>query len=419
LQFLTEYGLFLAKTLTLVVALLFVVMMLLTNAGRHKSEGKPKGHLNVVKLNDELEDLKEDLRHEILDEELLKLEAKEEKKKDKAEKKAKLKALKARSKAAALVAAEAEAEESGETSGSVLDTNTAAATTVDPIAVGPSGVDQPTATGTVSAGPAVESLDPDDRKRIFVMSFDGDTAASEVDDLRQVITAVLQVARSGVDEVMLRLESPGGMVHAYGLAASQLARLRKHNIRLTICVDKVAASGGYMMACIANHLIAAPFAYIGSIGVLVQLPNVHRLLKDHKVDFEMITAGEYKRTLTTFGENTDADRAKVQEEVDEMHTLFKDFIHTHRPALDLALVATGEVWSGSQALTKGLVDALDTSDEWLVAHCKDADVYEVSWELKRRFADRLSSMLEGSLRLAITKTLTQWLHRADKEKFFS
>jgi len=366
IEFFTEYGLFLAKTLTLVLAFLFVVMMLAANATRNKSEGKPKGHVTVCKLNNELEDMKEDIRHEILDEELLKQEAKEQKKKDKAEKKARRKALK----------------------------------------------NESLADGDVSEN-------PEGRKRVFVLDFDGDTAATAVEELRHMVTAVLQVARSGRDEVMLRLESPGGMVHAYGLAASQLARLRKHGVALTICVDKVAASGGYMMACIANRLLAAPFAYIGSIGVLVQLPNVHRLLKDNKIDYEMITAGEYKRTLTTFGENTQEDRAKVQEEVDEMHTLFKEFILEYRPGLDVAKVATGEVWSGSQALTRGLVDAIDTSDEWLLEKCRDSDVYEIGWEHKRKLTDKLGQWLEGSIAGAVKRALTEALHRAEKEKFFS
>ena len=265
MEFLTDYGLFLAKTLTLVLAILFVFIVLIANASRHKSEGKHKGHITVTKLTDEFDDLRDYIRLEVLDDDVLKAEAKAEKKKDKEEQKARRKASK-----------EASAEP--------------------------------------------------ERKRIYVLEFDGDVAASEVEDLRHIITAILAVARPELDAVMLKLESPGGMVHSYGLAASQLARLRKHNIHLTICVDKVAASGGYMMACIANNLIAAPFAYIGSIGVLVQLPNVHRLLKDNKVDYEMITAGEYKRTLTTFGENTDKGREKVQEEVDEMHLLFKSFI---------------------------------------------------------------------------------------------
>jgi serine protease SohB len=361
LEFLSDYGLFLAKTLTLVIAVL-VVLALVLNASRHKAEGKEKGIIHVLKLNEELEHMKDDIRHEVLDEDVLKAEAKAKRKTEKAERKAKRQALK----------------------------------------TAPEGTEEA----------------PPGRKRIYVLDFDGDTRASEVDELRHTITAVLAVARPDVDEVMLRLESPGGMVHAYGLAASQLARLRKHKVALTICVDKVAASGGYMMACIADKLLAAPFAFIGSIGVLVQLPNVHRLLKDNKIDFEMITAGEYKRTLTTFGENTDKDRQKVQEEVDEMHGLFKDFIHQFRPQLDLVQVATGEVWTGTQALEKGLIDALDTSDEWLVAQCEEADVFGVSWEQKRKISERLSELFEGSLSRALHKALYGVLQRSDKEKFF-
>ena len=357
MEFLTEYGLFLAKTVTLVLALVFVIAIV-ANASRHKVEGKHKGEIHVTKINDELERLRDDLRHEVLDEDTLKAIAKADKKQDKLDKKAQRKALK-------------------------------------------------------------ENAAEPERKRVYVLDFDGDTHASEVEELRHTITAVLEVARPELDSVMLKLESPGGMVHSYGLAASQLARLRKHKIHLTICVDRVAASGGYMMACIADHLIAAPFAYIGSIGVLVQLPNVHRLLKDNKVDFEMITAGEYKRTLTTFGENTEKDREKVQEEVDEMHQLFKDFIHEYRPSLDVGAVATGEVWSGTQALTKGLIDVVDTSDEWVATQCHDADVYEVVWEQKRKITDRLSALLEGSVTRVFQKGIFGWLQRADKEKFFS
>lgn len=358
MEFLTEYGLFLAKTLTLVLAVVFLLSVIVSNAARNRGEGKHKGEIHVTKINDELERMRDDIRHEVLDEDTLKVMAKEEKKQDKADRKAQRKALK-------------------------------------------------------------ENVAEPERKRIYVLEFDGDTEASEVEELRHTITAVLEVARPELDAVMLKLESPGGMVHAYGLAASQLARLRKHKIHLTICVDRVAASGGYMMACIADNLIAAPFAYIGSIGVLVQLPNVHRLLRDNKVDFEMITAGEYKRTLTTFGENTEKDREKVQEEVDEMHQLFKDFIHEYRPSLDVGAVATGEVWSGTQALTKGLIDDVDTSDEWVAINCQNSDVYEVVWEQKRKITDRLSALIEGSLAKAAQKAVFGLLHRADKEKFFS
>ena len=244
-----------------------------------------------------------------------------------------------------------------------------------------------------------------------MLDFHGDPRASQVEELRKAITAVLAVIRPDKDEIMLRLESPGGMVHAYGLAASQLARIRQQEIPLTICVDKVAASGGYMMACLGTKIIAAPFAYIGSIGVLLQLPNFNRLLKKKDVDFEMITAGEYKRTLTIFGENTDQGREKMTAEIQETHELFKDFVHEYRPVLDINQVATGESWFGKKALALNLVDEIGTSDEYIVNACKDADVYSVIYEKKKNLADRLSKSVEN----ALDSSLMKWLHRSPQD----
>jgi serine protease SohB len=208
------------------------------------------------------------------------------------------------------------------------------------------------------------------KKRIYVINFNGDMRASATENLRQEITAILSIADKDKDEVVVNLESPGGMVHGYGLAASQLARIRQHNLPLTICVDKVAASGGYMMACLANTIIAAPFAIIGSIGVVAQLPNFHRLLDKWDIDYEVLTAGEYKRTLTVFGENTDAGRQKFIADLEDTHTLFKEFVSDYRPSLDIEKVATGEHWYGKQALGLGLVDKLMTSDEYLLTRVK-------------------------------------------------
>ncbi|HEY1077640.1 MAG TPA: protease SohB, partial [Fontimonas sp.] len=201
--------------------------------------------------------------------------------------------------------------------------------------------------------------------RVFVLNFKGDLHAHATESLREEVSAILQVAADG-DEVLVRLESEGGLVHAYGLAASQLARFKPRGVRLTVSVDKVAASGGYMMACVADRIIAAPFAVLGSIGVVAQLPNFNRLLKKLDVDYELHTAGEFKRTLTLFGQNTDEGREKFQEEIDQTHALFKAFVGEHRPQLDLSRVATGEHWFGSQALELKLIDAIETSDDFLL-----------------------------------------------------
>jgi serine protease SohB len=341
LEFVIEYGMFLAKIATVAIAMLFVISGIATMAARSRHQHED-GYLRVRNLNEEMENLKEGLRHEILSEEESKAELKRRRKDEKLKRKAEKK--------------------------------------------------MPPAENT--------------RGRVFVLDFDGDVHASAVDNLRREISAVLQVAE-GKDEIVVRLESPGGLVHSYGLAASQLRRITSQGVSLTVCVDQVAASGGYMMACIADRLLAAPFAVVGSIGVVAQIPNFHRLLKKNDIDVELLTAGEYKRTLTMFGQNTDSDRAKFQEELEDTHSLFKEFVRENRRGLDISRVATGEHWYGLRAMDLGLVDELATSDEYLLRRSKDADVYEVSWQVKRNLAERLGLSAEG----ALVRALESVFHR--------
>lgn len=234
------------------------------------------------------------------------------------------------------------------------------------------------------------------RPRLFVIDFHGDIKATESAALREAITGILMEAKEG-DQVLIRLENAGGLVTEHGLAASQLTRLRARGIHLTVAVDKVAASGGYLMAAVADHIIAAPFAVVGSIGVVVQLPNFHRVLERHGVDFELHTAGDYKRTLTLFGENTEAGREKLRQQLEETHDLFKDFILEYRPGLDLAQVATGEYWHGRQALALGLIDELKTSDDFLLEASGSADLYKVSYTVHKKPLERLLSSLTQAM----------------------
>lgn len=243
------------------------------------------------------------------------------------------------------------------------------------------------------------------RSNIFMLNFHGDIKASAVSSLREEITAILSVAKPE-DEVVVCVESGGGMVNMYGLAAAQLQRLKQKNIPLTVCVDKVAASGGYMMACIADKLLAAPFAIIGSIGVIVQVPNFHRLLKEKHIDFEQLTAGSYKRTLTLFGENTEEGRHKLQQEIEVIHLLFKELIHEHRPALDIDKISTGEYWLGKQALDLKLIDEINISDDYLMERSKHANLYELRYTVRKSFAEKFSagvSIIKNEI-LGVNKT---------------
>lgn len=319
-----EYGLFLAKITTVVIAIAVVVMLVVSLSRR----ARPAERLDVKHLNRKYEAMGQVLKRSVLPRKLFKKELKAEKSRKKAQTKAQ----------------------------------------------------------TRQARP---------RKRIFVIHFRGDIKATAVASLREEVTAVLMLA-TPEDEVLVCLENAGGLVHEHGLAASQLLRLRQRDIPLTVAVDKVAASGGYLMACVAKRIIAAPFAVVGSIGVLAQLPNFHRLLDRHGVDFELIKAGEFKRTLTVFGRNTDKDREKMRQEVEDTHELFKSFVATQRPALDLARVGTGEHWYGARALEMKLVDELTTSDDYLLSASKDTDLYEISYSTRKTLSERLVSSVRSA-----------------------
>jgi len=353
LEFFSEYGVFLAKVVTLVVAILVVVGSLFAMGMKQKKQ-TAHGHLEITHLNDEIDSMADALRSVTEGKETNKQQHKDKKKQHKAQAKEDKKKAK------------------------MHDTS-------------------------------------DIKKRVYVLDFDGDIKASEVDNLREEITSVLSVINPERDEVVLTLSSGGGMVHAYGLASSQVKRITDKGVSLTICVDKVAASGGYMMACVADKLLAAPFAVLGSIGVIAQLPNFHRLLKKHDVDFETLTAGEYKRTLTMFGENTVKGRDKFAEELEDTHNLFKDFVKENRPQLDIEAIATGEVWFGQRALEKNLVDELKTSDEYLVDACKEADVYLISYEFKKSLQERFSVGMHNT----VDRLILTWWSRLQNTRFYS
>ena len=320
---LIDYGLFLAKTLTL---LLGIGLLLVLAVRARKSDQAGADHLEVTHLNDHYRDLAHQLRQASRPDKDYQRSLKAERKADKARAKAQ-----------------------------------------------------------------------EERVRLFVVDFQGDIKATESAALREIISALLLEAQEG-DQVLLRLENAGGLVTEHGLAASQLTRLRSKGIRLTVAVDKVAASGGYLMAVVADQIIAAPFAVVGSIGVVAQLPNFHRVLERHGVDYELHTAGDYKRTLTLFGENTDAGREKLRQQLEDIHGLFKDFIHQYRPGLDLARVATGEYWHGTQALALGLIDAIQTSDDFLLAAAEQTDLYRVSYAVHKRPLERLLAAMTQAAR---------------------
>jgi serine protease SohB len=240
----------------------------------------------------------------------------------------------------------------------------------------------------------------DPAKRLYVLAFKGDMRAQRVKELGMEIDAVLTVARPGKDEVVLRLDSPGGTVTGYGLGAAEILRLREHEVKVTATVDQVAASGGYMMAAAADRIVAAPFAIVGSIGVVAPIPNLHRLLKKNEIDFEEMTAGEWKRSVSVLGEITPAGREHFKGKLEDTHGAFKAHVARCRPGVDIERVATGDTWLASEAVALGLVDEISTGDEFLWRARESASLYGVTVEPKKTLMQQLMSGIGGAMRAA-------------------
>lgn len=342
-EILLNYGIFLLELLT-IFGIIAVVVMLILEAKKQPEDGA----ISITNFSKKYQEQQTSLNHFFLSEEELKQQEKAEKEAEKAKAKAEKKRIK-------------------------------------------EGKEKP---------------EEEQKARLFVLDFNGDVHANAVNALRKEITALLSIAKPN-DEVLLKLESPGGVVHGYGLAASQLQRLKAKNIPLTVAVDKVAASGGYMMACVADKIVSAPFAVIGSIGVVAQVPNIHRLLKKHDIDVDVMTAGEYKRTVTLVGENTEKGKQKFQQELEETHDLFKQFVTQHRPQLDIEKIATGEHWFGQQALALNLVDEIATSDDLLVKAVEDKEIIELKYKEKKNLTQRIGLQMEQSVENLLGKILNK------------
>lgn len=333
MEFLYEYGLFLAKVVTFVLAIVAVIVAVAATAGKSKAG---HGEIEIDDISEHMDKLRHQFEAQVLSKDALKKREKERK----------------------------------------------------------------------EAQKAADKREGKEKPHLFVIDFKGGTDCAEADSLREEVTAVLTIAEKD-DEVLLKVESPGGVVHGYGFAASQVMRIRESEIPLTIAVDKVAASGGYMMACIADRILAAPFAILGSIGVMAQLPNFNKVLKKFDVDYEQFTAGEYKRTITMFGENTDKGREKFKEEIEETHVLFKDFVSRFRPDLDINKVATGEHWYGTDALKMGLADKIQSSDDYIMSKLDSHKIYGVKCTIKKTFAEKLGL----SMSMGLERLLAKWWMR--------
>ncbi len=359
-EILLQYGIFIIELATIIAVAAGAVMLLLKEK-RENDNDEGIEIINITKeYKDEEEELKKAVDHSFLSKQELKAQAKIEKK----EKKAKAKEEKANLKK--------------------LSKN-----------------------GDLKENLENKTKETENKSRLFVIDFNGDVMAAQTEGLRKEIDAVIAVARPEIDEVLLKIESPGGVVHGYGLASSQLVRLKERNIKLTVVIDKVAASGGYLMSCVADKIISAPFAVVGSIGVVAEVINFHHLLKKNSIEAETYTAGEHKRTVTQFGENTPEAKEKFKEELRDIHSLFKSLVSKYRPQLDIEKVATGQAWYGTDALQLQLVDEIGISDDIILKAVKEQEVFAVKHHSKKKknLLEKIGLQFEKSVEKVLNKVM--------------
>lgn len=223
--------------------------------------------------------------------------------------------------------------------------------------------------------------------KVAVLKFKGDIRASARFAFAKLVDEVVLNARE-FKEVVVVVESPGGGVSEYGMLFAELERMRKceENFQLTVVVDTVAASGGYLMSLPAHKILAAPFAMVGSIGVVSFIPNIRELLEANKIKPRTFTAGDFKRTVTLTDEGDEKSAEQYKQQLALIHEQFKQALKKYRPQVELEKVATGEAWLASTTVEKELqlVDGLNTSHALLLEMNQSFDLVEYSSKAERK-----------------------------------
>lgn len=247
------------------------------------------------------------------------------------------------------------------------------------------------------AGAKAEKLKP-----LAVLTFVGDIGAKQYKSFGQLIDEVI-INKSEIDEVVVVVNSPGGAVSPYGNVYSQMERVRDAGLKLTVCIDVVAASGGYLMSLPAHKIIAAPFSMVGSVGVMAFVPNLRGLLEDYNINPRTFTAGKYKRTVSLTDEATEEEVEKFKQQLNAIHRLFLEAVKKYRKDVKMEVVETGEHWTARESveLGLGLVDDIATSQQYLLEANRDRDLIILSqkrgfWEggLLSRFVQGVIEKIE-------------------------
>ena len=187
-------------------------------------------------------------------------------------------------------------------------------------------------------------------------------------DPRVVVRQIKKYSKNpAVAALVLRIDSPGGVVSATQEIYEEIKRAKEREKKIIVSMGSIAASGGYYIATPADIIVANPGSVTGSIGVKMELPILERLFKKIGINFEVIKSKEHKDIGSPFRQMTPRERALLQDVVNSAYEQFISVIVENRklPEATVRSIADGRILTGEQAIEFGLVDTLGSLEDAL------------------------------------------------------
>jgi protease-4 len=254
---------------------------------------------------------------------------------------------------------------------------------------------------TAAAGTADIALFP---IRGTIASADADPFGDVTPSADDIVKGLRRAEKNNVRAILLQINSPGGSAAASQEIYDELMRVREEtDIPIVASFGDVAASGGYYIACAANHIVSNPSTITGSIGVIIQSIKVFELFNEIGMQAVTVKSGQYKDLLSPFRETTEAERELLQSLVDSVFEQFLEVVVIGRdmPLEELRPLADGRIFTGAQALELGLVDSLGNYSDAIAVAAELADIAgepKVQNYLTPQFPDFLTGFFASQFR---------------------
>ncbi|WP_343192796.1 S49 family peptidase [Buchnera aphidicola (Taiwanaphis decaspermi)] len=224
------------------------------------------------------------------------------------------------------------------------------------------------------------------KSNLYILDYNDKIKKNKIKKLREEISSIILVAKKN-DEVLLRLENTSDIVYEYGLVIAQLQRLRKKGIKLIISIDKIVSNGGYIIACVADHISASPFSIIGPINIVVNIPNIDKYTQTSNLNNQLNDCNTFTK-LTLIKNNTKIYVNKIFNKLDIKKYIRNSFIKDMRPSLNLNKIFNQNYWIGENAINEKLIDSINTSDDILFSKKDTHNLLKIKYVYKSNIVEK-------------------------------